>query len=464
MTNSPTPSNPGDSASSAPQRPGGRFDPSKPHLNRPKVRPLRGMPVQGQLPNGQTVPMLGLMDARQVSDKMLVLAPAAQHILALLDGSNTLSDIVGKVGRGLTDDVLRDIVMQLDDAAFLEGPNFEALMRQTREAFDASDALPPGSTEAFADALVEAALGKDATPEQKAEQGPRRLREMMDQWMAKSLEKVDKPSLDALPKAIVAPHLDYQRGWINYAHIYGRLRVCERPARVVILGTNHFGFGTGVVGCNKGFTTPLGTSPVDEGLLNELRATLGDKLFEHRTDHEREHSIELQVPWIQHVFGQDPLGRFVPVFGALVHDPAANNGRSYDGSGVDFEPFVQALKGAIARQPGPTLIVSSADLSHVGPAFGDQKPLVGDAEDVVNFRNSVHQHDLACLKMLTDLKPNDLVASIAWQQNPTRWCSVGNLVATMMVAEPSKVDLLNYGAAMDQGGSTMVSSAAMVMM
>src|SRR5690606_10570594 len=115
-------------------------------------------------------------------------------------------------------------------------------------------------------------------------------------WIAQTLEKVEKPSFDDLPPGIVAPHLDYWRGWLNYASIYGRMRVCDRPERVIILGTNHFGLGTGVVGCNKGYRTPLGECALDTDVEQGLRQRLGDRLFEHRFDHEREHSIELQIP------------------------------------------------------------------------------------------------------------------------------------------------------------------------
>jgi predicted class III extradiol MEMO1 family dioxygenase len=407
--------------------------------------------------------MLGLVDARQVSEKMLVVPPAAQMVMPLLDGNNSLDDIVSKVGRGLTPDILRDMVVQLDEAALLFGPNFDALMARTQEEFDAADTLPPASTAQFTESIARQSLGDGATEEQIEAEGARKLREFFDQWMAKSLENVAKPSFDSLPKAVVTPHLDYGRGWMNYAHVYGRLRVCDRPARVVILGTNHFGFGTGVVGCNKGFTTALGTCNADTQLVSILQKSLGNSLFEHRTDHEREHSIELQVPWIQHVFGKDERGEYPRVFGALVHDPAVNNGASYDGSGVDIESFVKALKAAMRELPGPTLIIASADLSHVGPAFGDKQALSGESEEVVKFRNSVIQHDSTCLQMILQNKPSDLIGAMAWQQNPTRWCSTGNLVATLMLVEPSKVEMLNYGLSMDQQGTTLVSSTAMAM-
>ncbi len=152
-----------------------------------------------------------------------------------------------------------------------------------------------------------------------------------------------------------------------YGSVYGRLRVADKPARIVILGTNHFGEDTGVCGCDKGFRTPIGTSPADEEMIAAMRSSLGDGLFEHRYDHEREHSIELQAAWLQHVFG-DAEGNSPPVFAALVHDPVVNNGESYDGQGIALEPFVEALKNAIDTLPGPTLLVGSVELSHVGPA------------------------------------------------------------------------------------------------
>lgn len=439
------------------------FDPNAPHQTKPKVRPLRGVPVQGQDPQGKQVQLLGLTDARQISEKMVVTSPAAQMLIPLLDGTRGISEIVSQVGRGLNAEILQGLVAQLDEAGLLEGPTFEALLVKTRAEFDASDILPPASTAQFADMLVMQKLGEKATEHDKTTHGPSKMREIMDQWMAEALKNAPKPSFDALPKAVVAPHLDYARGWLNYAHIYGRLRVVDRPDRVVILGTNHFGMGTGVVACDKGYETPLGVSKADGDLIAQLRASLGEKLFTHRYDHEREHSIELHIPWIQHVFGKNAAGEYPKVCGVLVHDPAVNNGQSYDGNGVAIEEFVGAMKKILGTLPGKTLVISSADLSHAGPAFGDQQPLVGDEPAPTEARNKVFQNDMQLLDMVVKNKPSELVASMAWQQNPTRWCSTGNLVATLMITEPSEVELLNYAATMDPQGMTMVSSAALVM-
>ncbi|MBC7773669.1 MAG: AmmeMemoRadiSam system protein B [Pyrinomonadaceae bacterium] len=451
------------SGTPAPQPSQPRFNTDAAHQQHPKLRPVRGFAAQGQGPDGKQMQLLGIADARQISEKNVFLSPAAQMILPLMDGNRGVDDIVTEVGHGLTRPLLENIIAQLDEAALLEGPVFDALLSKIKSDFDGMDILPPAVSAQFTDSVVEQAVGEGATPEQKAAQGPKRVGEIFDLWMSKALENVENPSLDTLPKAIVVPHLDYQRGWINYASSYGKLRVCDRPDRIVILGTNHFGACTGVCGCNKGYETPMGICPADTAMIELMRAKLGELLFENRYDHEHEHSIELQIMWIQHIFGKDDAGNFMPVFGALIHDPTVNNGQSYDGQGIGLEPFVAALKSAITELPGRTLVVSSADLSHTGPAFGDKQPLAGESQEATDARNKILQHDHEMIQLVAQNKPAELVASMAWQQNPTRWCSIGNLVATLLTVEPTQVDLLNFSAAMDQQGLTMVSSVSMVM-
>ena len=443
------------------------FDPSAEHQQKPKLRKVRGFPLPVQGPEGKQMVMLGLADSQQISDKIVATQPASQVVLPLMDGSRGLDEIVGEVGRGLTREFLESFVAQLDSAGLIHGPNFEEMYHDMKVRFDASDTLPPGITAQVADQLVVGKFGEDATDEQKDEHGGTEFRAMLDAWIDAALKDAEDPAFDTLPAAVVAPHIDYPRGWINYANIYGRLRVCDRPDRIVILGTNHFGTSTGVCGCDKAYETPLGTSPLDSGFVDALKAELGaeasTKLFEHRYDHEREHSIELHMPWIQHCLGTADDGSHVPVFAALVHDPTVNNGESYDGSGLGLDPFVEALKATIGKVGGTTLVISSADLSHVGPAFGDQQSLAGDDAAVQRERERVATHDREMLSLVVQNKADDLIASMTWQQNPTRWCSIGNLVATLRVIEPAEIKQIGYAAAVDQQGTAMVSHAALAM-
>ena len=441
------------------------FDPNAPHQNRPHLRPVRGFPTQ--MGDQQ---MLGLADARQISDRMVVAPMAAQSILPLLNGERSITEIVTQVGRGLTAELLQQFVAQLDDAGLLHGPKFDALLADMRREFDSTATLPPAATGALATGLVSQKLGREATQAESDEQGAAALREVMDQWIAKSLEGEASQRFDTLPKAVMAPHIDYPRGWMNYGTVWGRLRGftgMDRPDRVVILGTNHFGMGTGVTACDKGFQTPLGTCQTDTRLLEAIKSRLGpgdsQKLLANRYDHEREHSVELQVAWIQHCLGTDAAAEYCPILGILIHDPSVNNGESYDGSGLALRPFVEALRAAIEEVGGKTLIVASADLSHVGPMFGDKEALAGEGAEAAQARNRVVQHDQEMLQHVAGARADDLIAAMAWQQNPTRWCSVGNIAAALMTVRPERVQVLRYMAAMDPQGMGMVSSAGAAM-
>ncbi len=450
------------SGQGAPQ-PAPKFNPEAPHQRRPKLRPVRGFPVKHE-----NQVLLGLADVQQISDKILYTSPAAQAILPHLNGRKELDSIVAEVGRGLTRPMLETLVAQLDAAGLLEGPNFDALLRRVHEDYESKEHLPPGASGAFADAVVNLALsrqvGAPVSDEERGAHAPAEIAKQLDEWIGEALKDVTDPSFDRLPRAVFAPHIDYPRGWQGYSHVYGRLRVVDRPDRLIILGTNHFGAGTGVTGCDRGFETPLGVCRVAEDALDALKQGLGPenarRLLANRYDHEREHSIEAQLLWAQHVFGPDESGEFPRALGILVHDPAVKGGESYDGNGLGFQPFVDALRTTLADLPGRTLLIASADLSHVGPQHGDPKPLAGTDPEPTAARNRVLNHDREMLDLVAKGKSNELVASMAWMQNPTRWCSIGNIAAAMQATDAGQVRLLQYGAAMDGAGLSLVSCFA----
>lgn len=433
------------------------FDPNAPHQAKPKLRQIKGFPSQVQ---GK--PAMGVADARQISRKVVFTSPAAQQILPLMDGTRTLDEIVDQVGQGLERRSVELLVAQLDDAALLHGPKFDEVWDDFTRTFDSSDSLPPSNSADYAEALVKKnhGEGNEPTEQQLADEAPEALREHLDQLIDEALKDDENPSFDALPPGVIVPAIDYARGGLVFAKAYGRMRVVDRPDRVIILGPNHYGRSSGVAGCDKGFQSPFGECSLDTELADRLRKDLGDKLFEHRYDHEREHSIELQMPWIQHVFGKDDAGNYPKVFAALVHDAAANNGESYDGNGVAIQPFVDAIRQALGDLGGTTLVVTSFDLSHFGPMFGDQVQLLGDSQESQQARNKVVQHDRDMLELLSQGKPEEMVAAMAWQQNPTRWSSTGPIVAGMGITAPSTARVLHYQGAIDQNGHMLVSMVA----
>ena len=190
--------------------------------------------------------------------------------------------------------------------------------------------------------------------------------------------------------------------------------------------------------------------PVDTAVVARLRAKTGEKLFKDILDHLPEHSIQLQIPWIQHLFGS------VPIIAALIPDP--NSGLiADDGERVGLDEFVAVLSEALEAEGGKTLFIASADLSHAGPAFGEPAAVTDQR------RREVEAHDRAMMKAYI-AGPEALVSGMREAKNPTRWTSVGALAAAARLAKPSAIELIDYRQAVDEQGNALVSTASMVLL
>lgn len=392
------------------------------HLQFPRLRPMTGHPVTHE---GQTY--IALQDPTRLAPQAILLSEAGVEIAArFFDGHHDVATIAATTG--VNPDVLRDLVQTMDEHGVLEGPTFEALLNAKRDEFDALQFLPIRAAFEFTAERIDNAL-------QRASNGV---------------------SMDAARvRGIVVPHLDFDRGESNYALGYRAARDMPRPDRVVVLGTNHFGRSTGVVVCEKGCETNLGPVRCDDTMTRELIDALGPAIREHRYDHFHEHSIELQAPWIRHVFGD------IPVVSALVHDPTFNDGCSYDGNGVDFDPFIDVMRGLLddaAARGERTLLVASADLSHIGAEFGDDQP---NSEQRLS---EVATHDTAHLDMLAAGDVSTFLESMRTDGNSTRWCTLGGMTALWRLLPDSEVEILNYAQATDApDGQCCVTSAAIVL-
>ncbi|MFG0330568.1 MAG: AmmeMemoRadiSam system protein B [Phycisphaerales bacterium] len=385
------------------------------HLEFPRLRPIEAIPMEH---DGQK--LFALRDPSQRSEHMLAVSEAAMYVAQHFDGSNSISTLAGALR--VSDETLRPLVEQLDAALFLHGPTFERFARDQRDAFDRLERLPVRAAEDFTADRIERAF--DAAP---------------------------TPTLRGEVVGLVAPHLDFERGAANYAAAWRS--VSHVPDRVIVLGTNHFGGGDGVTMCRKGFDTPLGPLRCDDEFARRLLDRLGPALVEHEIDHAREHSVELQMPWIRRAIGE------VPVLGFLVHDPTVNDGRSYTGSGVGLDDFVQAVRQETQGANDVTLFVASADLSHVGLQFGDSTP--NSPERLAE----VERHDRTHLDLLLGNKVDRFVDSMKESRNHTRWCTLGGMTALWKIIPDATAELVRYEQSIDEpeDGVCCVTSAAIIL-
>jgi hypothetical protein len=110
---------------------------------------------------------------------------------------------------------------------------------------------------------------------------------------------------------LVSPHAGYMYSGPVAAHGFARLAQDGKPQSIVILGPNHTGAGSGVsIMMSGSWRTPLGEVKIDEELSKAIRKSSGIIDADEQA-HLYEHSIEVQLPFIQHLFGSD--FRFVPI-------------------------------------------------------------------------------------------------------------------------------------------------------
>jgi AmmeMemoRadiSam system protein B len=125
--------------------------------------------------------------------------------------------------------------------------------------------------------------------------------------------RIPKPIDDGQKRILgfVVPHAGYMYSGPVAAHSYAQLASDGNPDVLIILGPNHTGLGSGVSMMTKGaWETPLGISTIDTVLAEEIRKA-SDIIDEDERAHMTEHSIEVQLPFIQFLYG-DKI-KFIPI-------------------------------------------------------------------------------------------------------------------------------------------------------
>lgn len=150
-------------------------------------------------------------------------------------------------------------------------------------------------------------------------------------------------SIEQAPLALIVPHAGYVYSGPIAASAYVNLRPLRNHIqRVVVLGPSHrVGFRGLATSSATFFTTPLGDIKLDTIITKQLNQLPQVQTMD--AAHAQEHSLEVQLPFLQEVLGEFEL---VPI---VVGDATAN----------DVAEVID-----IAWQDDSTLIVISSDLSH----------------------------------------------------------------------------------------------------
>jgi AmmeMemoRadiSam system protein B len=254
-----------------------------------------------------------------------------------------------RFGQSITSDEIDRLLVALDEALLLENERSNRARQEAHKAFLQASFREP-------------VLAGRSYPAEKDE--------LETQLQAFLEEAGIRPSTSHI-RGLVSPHIDFERGGPVYARVWGHAAEAVRAADlVVIIGTDHFGDSFPVTLTRQNYATPFGTLPTERSVVDRLAQSLGETdPFEGELFHRAEHSVELAAIWLHFIRGGQPVDLVPILSGSFEFYRLANLDPNQDPT---LRALIDALKDATSGRR--VLVVAAGDLSHVGPAFGDQPP------------------------------------------------------------------------------------------
>jgi AmmeMemoRadiSam system protein B len=218
--------------------------------------------------------------------------------------------------------------------------------------------------------------------------------------------------------AVICPHAGYIYSGGVAGETIGRVKV---PENVVILGPNHTGHGAPVALMGQGaWDMPMGEVPVNRELAAEI-AKNSQQIEIDDLAHRFEHSLEVQVPFLQYMQKNLTIAPIVV-------------------SHVSYQTCVsvgQGIAGAIKKFGKPVLLVASTDMTHY------------------ESRRSASAKDSLALERIKDLDPEGLYNTVVG--NRISMCGIMPTTVTLIAAlalGAKKAELIRYTDSGERSGDT----------
>ena len=211
-------------------------------------------------------------------------------------------------------------------------------------------------------------------------------------------------------KAGIVPHA----GWVFSGDVAGKvfyqISQCQQVDTFIIFGAVHaVRTQRGLLYNTGAWETPLGQIEVDEELAGQILDTTGRWIDANTSGHQHEHSIEVEVPFIQQLF---PQAKIVPI----MLPPMAESAQIGKVVGRVLEAADKA-----------TVCIASTDLTHYGPSYGFSPMGVGPQAN----RWAREQNDRYFIDLALSLQADQIVETAAMYNNA---CGPGAVAATIAAA------------------------------
>ena len=409
-------------------------EPQKHSPKPPRLRNLQFSPIKQQ-----DEQYIVLWDPTGLSAEKLIIPLNYFYLMQFFDGEHSLEQIgaeyLKKFGEFILPDRMEKLINDLDEKLFLEGERFDTARRAAIEAYRSAPVRPA------------AYAGKSYAAEQD------QLKRELEGFFASKEGPDWKPSANAgkTLKGIIAPHYDLRQGGPIYAWAYKEVQESEVPDLFVLIGTCQAGLEQGYALTDKDFETPLGTVPIDRDVMDCLRKKGAAAYFEEELSHKNEHSLEFQLPFLQHTVGSTKPFTIVPVLTSFVPDDLAHPDFS-----ENIERFIRTMKEALAESGKPACFVASAELAHIGLRYGDNKPPTD-----FSFHKCM-QWDMEMLKHVEQLEPDAFASFIRKEGNARRISGFAAIYTMLKLMKAEKGEVLRYDRGVTDQFNSTVTYASVV--
>ena len=143
---------------------------------------------------------------------------------------------------------------------------------------------------------------------------------------------------------IISPHAGYDYSGPIAAHSFDALARSGKYDYFVIIGPNHTGLGADISLGSQDYLTPLGTAKIEKDALDIL---IDQDLEVNDYGHEMEHSVEVEVPFLQYLYGE------IKILPIVMLDQSLE--------------AAKRLSEALKKLEGNFTIVASSDFNHYLP-------------------------------------------------------------------------------------------------
>ena len=199
--------------------------------------------------------------------------------------------------------------------------------------------------------------------------------------------KIPKVAEDGARRIVglICPHAGYMYSGPVAAHAYYSLALDGKPDVVILFGPNHTGYGSALAIMNEGFwRMPLGDVEVDGETAN--RIVKESRIVDvDDSAHRHEHSIEVQLPFLQYLFGSK--FKIVPICFLM----------------QDLHSAMEVGRAVAKASAGKNaVIIASSDMTHYEPQKSAEKKdrlalQAVEAMDEAKFYSIIEEHRItAC--------------------------------------------------------------------